>query len=255
MLNVLPPYVDSNVEIISKKGIITIFSIFILVVVVIALAYRFNQIHRTTDKEDLLELAFTIVCVNFIIFSLYKVGYGNHIFEERYLISTYLFVILIVGAYISRLNIAQVFSKMVILILLLGVIGTNNFSDYIYLNSTNDSWNMEIIKETAEENSTDLIYFGGKEINGAGRAIRAYDLEHIYKQINEDGKYVHFGDYLDYENNSDYNGATSLVVNKNDNCVPEEIMNQYTLEKVLDGDIFINAIITQFLYANDAILE
>lgn len=157
MLNVLPPYADSNVEIISKKGIITIFPIFILVVVVIALAYRFNQIHRTTDKEDLLELAFTIVCVNFIIFSLYKVGYGNHIFEERYLISTYLFVILIVGAYISRLDIAQVFSKMVILILLLGVIGTNIFSDY--------------------------------------------------------------------------NGATLLVVNKNDNCVPEEIMNQYTLEK------------------------
>lgn len=231
LLNVLPPYLESNVVIISKKGVITVFSILIFGVVGIAIFSIIRVIHRKTLFDDLIEMMLTIVCVNFSVFSLYKVGYGNHIFEERYLISTYIFIIIMVGVYFSNMDMNLVFSKMVTFVLLVGVFGADMVSDYYYLISTNDSWNMDIIKETAEENSTDLVYFWGREKNGAGKAMRVYDLDHIYKQISEEGKFVHHGDYLDYEKNSEYAGPTLLVVIKDDDCVPKEIMNHYSIEK------------------------
>lgn len=234
LLGVLP-VLNSKISILSKQGIFVCFPIIIFAIIVIGVVTMINKIRKKKAiNNDELIFMFSVVAVNFIVFAMFNVQYGSYIFEERYLISTFMIVIIITACYINQLDTTRIFSKTIIVALAIALMANNYVSDKKYVQTTNDSLQLQEICDIVDEQNVGLIYCWGNDTHTIGRCMRVYDLNHVYKEIATNGGYFHWGDYLYYENSADYTGATLLMVPKGSNIVPENIMSQYTHIKDLN---------------------
>ena len=235
LLGVLPVE-DAGVGVLSAEGLCRVFSLLIFIIVIFSIAFAVRKIIKDiTTEHGIIHFLINVVGLNFLTFGLFNVQYGSAIFEERYLISTYAVMILLVAYYIYNLNTKLVYTQCVCAGLLLAIVGDNIVSDSAYVLTTNDSWQLNEIYAVVNEEDADLIYFWGDNIRIYGRAMRTYDMNHVYKEIYNSGEYAHWGDYLYYEDNGEYTGSTLLVVPNDAAVVPENIMSQYTFIRRLDN--------------------
>lgn len=235
LIGALPINQDTSVAILSVEGIYRIFPLCILGIIILSIVFALKVIKNNWKTDDeLILLVVNIVVVNYITFGLFNAQYGSAFFEERYLICTFMMLIVLVAYYLDKLDMNQLFSKIIPVLLLVCLLGNNYVSDKAYIETTNDSWQIDEICAIVNNQNADLIYFWGDELSAVGRSLRAYDLNHTYKNINTSGGFHHNGDYLYKEDNSDYSGSTILVVSKDSTIVPENIMGMY--EKIAELD-------------------
>lgn len=230
MLGILPVF-DTEVPILSKEGIYRVFPMLIFAVVIIAFIFCMAKCVKNLKSGDRNLLFFcNIVACNLIIFSLFNGTYGGteSLFEVRYLICAYMAMIVLTGYFLSRLDKKMLYSMFLYGALILGILGTDIISDFKYVNTDNDFMQMPEIKKIVDETDADLVYCWGNAINILGRNMRVYDLSRVYKSIADEGGYIHWGDYLYYENAGDYTGPTIMIASSENNIVPEEILKQYT---------------------------
>ncbi len=228
LIGALPVTNDKTVEILSVEGVYRIFPLCILGIIILSVIFAVKVIKKNWKSDnELILLVANIVAVNYLVFGLFNVQYGAALFEERYLICTFMFLVVLVAYYLDKLNMARLFSKIIPIMLLVCLVGNNYVSDKIYIDTTNESWQIEDIYTIVNDQNADLIYFWGDELREVGRSLRVYDMNHTYKNIDTGGVFHHWGDYLYKEDNSDYTGSTLLVISKNQTIVPENIMGMY----------------------------
>lgn len=234
LLGVLP--VDNaSVEVLSGAGMNYLFPICILGVVLLSLGYTIWRLKEDyKEKEGFVHFTVNAVAINFLVFGLFNAKTGDALFEERYLVCIYMIIILMVAYYIDNLNGKLIFGQFVSVALFIALVGNNYVSNKVYVNNTNESWQLSEVQEIVDSQDAKLIYFWGDNIITTGRVMRVLDLEHVYKVIGDQGGYYHWGDYKYLEDNEDYTGSTLLVVQNGSGVVPEHIMSQYTLVRKLN---------------------
>lgn len=225
------PVTDTSVWILTKEGIYRLFPLAIFAVVLIAVAFCIRYILKDLKGSN----RNVFFCVNilfcqFLEFGLFNAQYGSPIFEERYLICALLDIILLVGFFVSCLPRRYIVTYLIWTLLIGGLCGTNVISNHKYVKTTNDSWELFNIREIVQNNDARVVYLWGDTVDTLGRTLRVYDLEHIYKCIpTAGGGYHHFGDYVYYDQNEEYDGPTMLIVPNNMEVnIPEYIMDHYS---------------------------
>ncbi len=232
LIGVLP--INEEIPIMSLNGIYRIFPLIIFGVIALSIIMIIKKICKDIlYMQGVLLFVFNILFVNFVLFGLFNVQYGKPIFEERYLIPAFLMIIILVAFFIGEIDKTKLYGKVIILAMFISLLGNNIVSDKIYICTTNDSWQMKEIVDTVNLENAELIYVYGDDLRTIGRALRAYDLNHVYKAIGDDNKFKHWGDYLYYENNEEYQGKTILILSHNSD-IPENILTQYKKIKELD---------------------
>lgn len=225
------PVTDTSVWILTKEGIFRLFPLAIFFVAMIAVVFCTRYILKNLKEcnENVFFCVNIIVC-QFLVFGLFNAQYGAPIFEERYLICALIDIILLVGFFVSRLPRKYIVTYTIWMLLIGGICGTNIVSDHKYITTTNDSWELSNITEIVRENDAALVYLWGDTLETLGRSLRVYDLDHIYKCIpTAGGRYSHWGDYLYYEQNEEYEGPTILIVpNDTEVNIPDYIMSHYS---------------------------
>ena len=234
LLGVLPIF-DTNISVLSREGFYRIFPMIILFIIIISILFCAKALTKNLlYKDGILLFLINIVVINFIVFSLFNAQYGEAIFEERYLISPFIIIVITVAIFFDQTDEKKIFSQLALIGIIIALAGNNYVSDKKYVGTTNDYWQMDEIASIVNEQDAQLIYFWGDDINIIGRAMRVYDLDHVYKEINTNGEFYHWGDYLYYEKQEDYSGRTILITPKDTNIVPENVMNQYVHIQDLD---------------------
>lgn len=229
LIGILPVH-DTSVEILSAEGIYRLFPLAIFAVALIAIVFCMRNILKIKESDSNMLFCANILCCQFLLFGLFNAQYGSAIFEERYLICLFLDIVLLIGFFVSSLSQKYIVTYLIWLFLIGGLCGTNAVSDFKYITTTNDSWELPNIAEIAHQSDAKVVYFWGDTIGALGRSMRAYDLKHIYKCIpTAGGGYHHWGDYVYYDQNEEYDGSTLLIVPNNAEVgVPEYIMDQYS---------------------------
>lgn len=223
------PVDDTSISILSAEGIYRVFPLVIFGVIVCSFAFVIKTLKTDLHtKNDVIMFLIIVIAVNYFVFGLFNAQYGSRLFEERYLVTTFMVIIILVSYYLDCLDVNRLFSQTVIVILLICLIGNDYVSDKKYMQDTNETWQIPEISEIVDEQDAQLIYFWGNELKDLGRSLRVYDLNHIYKNINTEGGFHHWGDYLYLDDNSDYQGQTLLIISKDTNFVPENILSLYT---------------------------
>lgn len=229
------PLGTEEINILSSRGIITLFPLFIFIVIVFGIGHSVILIKNRINIQNYnILFLINVIVVNYLVFSLFNAQYGSLLFEERYLIPTFMIILMLLALYIQHLGKETIFAKTLSTLLLICIIANNIVSNYIYMKNTNDSWQMQEIKEIVNDQDAGLVYFWGNKVRTLGRCMRVYDMDHIYKEIVDEGFYYHWGDYKYYEDNSDYNGRTILVISNDEKDIPENVLNEYTLIKKLN---------------------
>lgn len=235
LIGVLP--VTGEVEVMSAEGMSYLFPMIIFAVVALGLVSvgRYLLSRKTEDENfETIAFLFTIVGTNFATLSLFNVLYGSRVFEERYLISTFIIIMILVAFYLDRIDMKLLFSKAIYIGLLAAIFFSNILSDINYYVVQDSIYQVDEISEAVNSMDAELVYVYGGELTTFERVLRVYDLDHVYKLVYPGGRFFHLGDYLYYEENSDYSGPTLLIVPKEENIVPDDIMEQYTLVREFD---------------------
>ncbi len=224
------PVSNSDVAIMSQEGVFYIFPIIIFLIALISIGFAVKTMKQdAVQKDGVILFCVNVIAVNFLMYSLFNAGYGSELFEERYLVTTFMIMIVLIAVFINSLDKTKLFSLAVIVALFAALLGNDFISDKKYIETTNDSWQMQDIKAIVDSGQGHLVYVWGDELVTLGRALRVYDMDHVYKVIKTSGGYYHWGDYRYYEDNSDYSNETILIVQKGADYVPENILGNYTL--------------------------
>lgn len=233
------PVTDAGVAVLSKKGIVRIFPMFIFAVAVLAICYAAVSLKKNIRKKnDSILLFVNIVALNFIILGLFNVRYGSPVFEDRYLITTYMVVIILTAYFLNNLDKKLIFTGLVNLGLSMSLLANDAVSDYIFLKNNNDFMELDEICESisqldAEYGKSELVYIWGDEQNVMGRCLRACDIDRVYKCVKNDSSFDLWGSYNYYNLNEDYTGSTYLIASTTPTAVPDYILSQYTLVDTL----------------------
>ena len=235
LLQVLP--VSENTHaIMSVTGVLRMFvlALFAILMVAVVSVIRRTLKHLTEENGPVLFLV-NIVLINFLIFGLFNVRYGASIFEERYLVTTFFVTALMAAVFFNGLDERKVMTTMLSLCMAGSILMVDFHSDYNYLRTTNDEWQMDEIQALAESQDAGVVYFWGDDLTVIGRSLRACDLNRIYKELPDHGGwFLHWGDYTTYDNFEDYSGTTLLVCPREQDLVPERVLAEYTLLEELN---------------------
>lgn len=233
LLQVLPETVHA---ILSPTGLLRVFAILIFALVMTAVVSVFRRARRNPEEKSGACLFLSnVVFFNFLVFGLFNVRYGEAIFEVRYLIPTFLIMILIVALFFDGLAPHRVGTGMLSLMLSGSLLMVDVHSDVNYLRETNAAWQMDEIQALAEAQEAGVVYLWGDDLTVIGRALRPCDLKRVYKELPDNGGFfIHWGDYTTYDRQEEYIGPTLLICPQEKNLVPASILSEYTLLKELD---------------------
>ena len=234
LLQVLPESVHA---VMSATGVLRIFALAIFAVVVTEVAAVFCRIRKNiTGKDGTGLLLMNIVILNLLIFGLFNVQYGATIFEERYLTTTFIVMMLIVALFFDGMEAGRVLTGMLSLVLFGSLLIVDAHSDVNYLRMNNDDWQMDEIQALAESQDAGIVYFWGDDLTVICRALRPCDLNRVYKALPDTGGFfIHWGDYTTYDRPEEYSGPTLLICPREECPVPESVLAEYTLLQELDG--------------------
>ena len=237
LMQVLPGETDTYRAVLSTTGLLRLFILAmfaLLAVAVCSVARRTLKTPAEAEKSPVLFLL-NIAGLNFLVFGLFNVRYGGGIFEERYLIPTFFVLMLITALFFDRLEPRRVLTGMLTLGMTLSLALVDVHSDFNYLHTTNDAWQMDEIQALAEGQQAGVVYFWGQDLAVVGRALRPCDLGRVYKELpDEGGWFIHWGDYTTYDNPADYSGPTLLICPREGDLVPERVLGEYSLLAELD---------------------
>lgn len=233
LLQALPETVNA---VMSVTGFLRLFALAIFVLIVAAFISIFRRTRKeATERDGASLLLLNIILLNLLVFGLFNVQYGATVFEERYLITTFIAAVLIVALFFDGLNNQKALSVMLSLGITVSVLVVDVHSDVNYLRMTNEEWQMDEIQALAEEQNAGVVYFWGDDLAVIGRALRPCDLKRIYKELpDQGGFFIHWGDYTIYDNQEEFVGPTLLVCPRDRNLVPERVLKEYTLLAELD---------------------
>ncbi len=226
------PEVSTTEQIISIPGLFRVFPLFITFIMGLSIAVAVREIKRDWfEKHGFLLLSINIIVINFIMFGLFNVVYGSLIFEERYLVSTFIIIAMITGSFIHGLPGKKIVTWVVSIAMCLSLACIDVVSDNEYIQNSNDLELMQAIKEIADDEGTGIVYCWGGNTDTLilSKNMRVYDMNHIYKAIepNEMVFYHWGGDYSNLDKNQDYTGPTLLIYKKEDETFNEYYYSEY----------------------------
>ena len=230
LLQALPETGDA-INILSRTGLLRLCPIMILAFILISIGFFMRRTVKKNPGWDGITLfLLNAVAFNVLALALFNERYGQKVFEERYLLSGFMMMLLLTGLFFDTLDGKKVSGVLLILALTCAVAGNDIQSDLNYLSTGSGIRQAKEIQTLAESRQAGVVYFWGENLALAGRCMRPQDLNRVYKVIpDEGGWYIHWGDYLYYDGSGEYTGPTLMVAEKDGNLVWPEILNQYTL--------------------------
>ena len=232
LMQVLPVSGDDYSPVMSSSGLCRVCGLAIVAVLVISVAWTFRRtLKNWTEKNGMMLLLCNLVLINGLMLSLCNASYGSRIFEERYQVIPFLTTVLMAALLLDCLGGKKLLSLMLSLGLAISIGLVDYQSDRNFLNSSNDAWRMEDIQRLAEEQNAGIVYVWGDDITVIARTLRAWDPNHIYKAISDEGGYYrhNWGDYLYLDTNEEYTGPTLLVTPREHDLISESVRAEYTL--------------------------
>lgn len=225
-----------SVSILTADGIQYAFRLLISMTMLFTgfyfIIYKVKQ-NKVCLKSILLWILISNICV--FVFCYTK--YGAAIFEDRYLIPIFIILMMLFSWWIDGvLEINK--NKSIKRILISGFIVcvlVNNLCSWGWIHKSQNSFAYyEKIITQLEELDSQLVYVVGDKLTG--RNLRVLDSTRVYK-CSEDLKNIeHWGDYTYFDENSEYEGATVLICDKNNFFnLPAYFQNKYTLINTIDG--------------------
>ncbi len=214
-------------------GFAYVFGVIIFVVLLVAFIYCLATLVKSLVREkkadDVLLFLNTIIIVNTIEYMFIDTSLGQDIFELRYLLTATLSGFILVGYFIRFLDDGLLFKKVGVVVLFLSLVGMDLYSDYFLGISDNASWNVDAVKEVVESTDAELIVFwdAGKEFVKTERVLRVVDTERVYKCVSKGEVLEDFGDYNYYDDSTQYNGPSILIVNVSEPDVPDGLLEDY----------------------------
>lgn len=236
------PYYD-NTPILDIWGVgfgfRLVLAIGILLGTFIVIKQLFTNIRSGKRINKVVMQASMMVLGNLLVFTLCYTKYGSPIFEYRYLIVSFISMLMLFSVWVDK----KVFSsnnfswQMVANFGIVTCIVATNVYSYNYLNKSRLDTNIQnIIISEADKTGSDLVYMLGNEVNILGRNMRVIDLTRIYKAMDDITKPHHWGDYTYYEDPGEYNGSTLLVCTQDAyNALPEYYKDQFHLDRNIDN--------------------
>lgn len=140
-----------------------------------------------------INLFLTVLAENILLFSVLYTTYEGSIFESRYLIPSFMAVIVLAGYAIQNLKKDQIFTYAMLSVLLIGLVYVDYNSDKRYIQNKINSQILYEIADKAEETDSGIVYVWGNNLAVEARNLRVYDLERVYKLMNDDGSFHHWG--------------------------------------------------------------
>lgn len=241
------PVAETDVSVLSARGIAVVFPLFILFVIFLAFIFASVSIYQKIKEKTgtVPEVLFLIndVFVHFVMFGFMNVQYGLAVFEERYLIPAFFVLVILVGIFIRNIKMDLLVSRFILIGLFISIFAINIISDINYAGYSNNYDYMMHIKDIAQRENVGLVYFYGEDSADnmldvlMCRNLRAIDVDRVYKYASTKGYFKHWGDYLYYEDNSGYEGDILLIVYSD----KKEIIKDYIfeqLELIEEDDVF-----------------
>lgn len=217
----------------SFLGLVYVFGIIIFLVGLISFLYCLGNSIKgiiNDDKIDTTKLFLEIIIViNTMEYMFLDTLYGADTFEVRYLLIAVLAGFILIGYYIKSLDDGLLYKKFGVTILFFSIVGMDLYSDYFLAITDNSSWNVDLVKSVIDSTDAGLVVFwdNEKEFIHTERVIRVIDADRVYKCISGGNTLEDFGDYAYYDDSTEYEGPTVLIVNEDDSIVSPYLLENY----------------------------
>ena len=238
------PGSEVNRDIFEFTGFVYVFGVIIFTVILISFIFCFSKLIKQIKidhKADKIALfLMTIIIINCLEYTFINTQYSQDIFELRYLLNAALAGFILVGYFIEALKNDLLFKKAGVIILFLSIVAMDLYSDYFLTIADNSSWHVDEVLEVVESTDAELIVFwdSGKEFVKTERVIRVVDTDRVYKSISYGNELEDFGDYNYFDDTTEYEGATILIVNASKPAVFKDVLDHYE-EIAVIGDMCI----------------
>jgi hypothetical protein len=166
-----------------------------------------------------------------------NVSAGQDIYETRYLLNALYCSMFLVGYFIMDLDDKLLFKHFGVGILAIAVAGLNLFSDYSLAVTDNSSWHVDEIQKEISKTDAGLVLLWSNtdDFLKVNSVIRLTDPDRVYKCISYGEKFFYYGSYKYYDDTTEYEGPTVLVVNSDDVAAPASLIEQYELISTVDN--------------------
>lgn len=229
---------STSINIMSKQGISIALGWGICFITVIGTFYWMYKIIKTKGADENGILLMSLYIVNSCIFIFAYMLYFDTNFEARYMIPIMFIYFIGTSKWIEMLDKKWIASYFVMCILAICILGVDVASD---TKLTKEKSNYDELKNLSDHvdaiSDTKLVYFIGNDI--AARNMRVVDLSKVYKTVQADGSFLHWGDYCYFDNPEDYPGE-ALVISYMDAIqnYPKYNNNAELIESVGDYSIY-----------------
>lgn len=227
LISALPRWADVNIKL-ESISITYMFCLIFFMLFIGALVLCIAGMKKRGYSWDIV-LFLAVLAENILLFSVLYTTYENNIFESRYLIPSFMAVIAMTGYAIQHLKKERIFAYAVLAVVFIGLVYVDYNSDKRYISNKIDSQMLNEITAKAQETESEIVYIWGNDLAVEARNLRVYDLERVYKLMNDDGSFHHWGDYTYYDDGEGYIGSTMLICESGSECVPAEIKEKYKL--------------------------
>lgn len=229
--------IETTTSLFSFRGIIQILSIgfilFILILMVISVKRIIKEI-KQKDIDFTEIIPYTIILVNIAIFIFSYTLYDGYFFEYRYLIIVYLMQIVICLKAINKLSDEHIFKALITFAISFVLLCESVGLFRLYHEKTIDSDTLVPLLEEVDTLDVPIAYVWGTtsaQMQIDARNFRIMDLNLVYRTLTDDTyqRSNRWGDYLYYDENSQWTGRTVLITTLDDlTTLPEFIADKYT---------------------------
>lgn len=234
---------SSSIQILAKEGISYIFGLCIFVVCITAVVYFIMTALKDYDKKVGWALISTVAFFNIVMFIVVYTSYAESIFEVRYLCAIFIMFSFMVAYFIDSLDDRLILKGCGLAILIVSIAG-KSYSGYKYFNASKIDYDvMNALVESVHEEEGP-VYIWSAPFGIDARNLRVIDLERKYKYLATASTAHRWGDYIYYEENSEWEGATVLLSTQEEfAALPVYLQNIYIWkEKIGNFDIYTSEI-------------
>ena len=235
---------SSSIQVLTKEGVSYVFGLCIFIICITAVVYFIMTALKDYDKKTGWALIFTVAFFNIVMFMIVYTSYAESIFEVRYLCSIFIMFAFIVAYFIDSLDDRLILKGCGLAVLIVSIAG-KSYSGYKYFNALKIDYDIiDALVESIHEEESPVVYVWSASLGIDGRNLRVIDLERKYKYLATASTAHRWGDYIYYEENSEWEGPTVLLSTQEEfTQLPNYLQNVYTWkEKIGNFDIYISEI-------------
>lgn len=214
VITAMPP--KSEIPVLSATGICIAAGILLVGFMIAAFWGMIGRLSRDKGRNDrdllMSSLLLGNTAVLVLAYSVYP-GQENH-FQVRYLIPILLILFMGMGVWIEALDRKYIVSHACCLALILSIMAVDIRSDYTYHTTKTDYEELIQLSELVGKYSdTKVVFFYGNqpETQVTSRNLRVVDDSRIYKQVMENGSFLHWGDYTYFDDALEYPGEVVVI--------------------------------------------